>query len=78
MMRSSSLPRQVSVVRISFLRDQEEEEKADDPANAIREKRIHPLKIPQNELQANMHQREYGKGITERFVNYVPEVEHFL
>src|SRR5262249_34923952 len=63
---------------LQALEIKEEEEKADDPANTVREERIHPLKIPQNELQSNMHQREYGKGITERFVNDVPEVEHFL
>ena len=57
---------------------EEQEKEADDSANAVRKKSIHPLKITQNELQPNMQHRQNGEGVTERFMNHVPEMEHFL
>ncbi len=34
--------------------------------------------IPQDELQSDVNQRQYGEGVAEWLVNDVPEMENFL
>ena len=55
-----------------------QEEKTDNPADAIRDECIHTSEISQDELQRDMQQRQYGKSITERLVHNVPEMEYLL
>ena len=55
-----------------------QEEKTDNPADAIRDECIHTSEISQDELQGDMQQSQHCESITERLVHNVPEMEDLL
>ena len=65
---------------LEALEIEHEKEEANDAANPVCNERVHDgsLEVPQKELQSDVDHREHSKGIAERLVHHVPQMEDFL